>query len=33
MRTGTAPDSTGGGGMIGLKPLIFGDTPVDFAEF
>ncbi len=33
VRTGTAPDATGGGGMIGLKPLIFGDAPVDFAAF
>jgi feruloyl esterase len=29
VRTGTAPDITGGGGMITLKPLLFGDRLVD----
>jgi feruloyl esterase len=32
VRTGTAPDATGGGGMIGLKPLLFGSRPIDVAK-
>ena len=31
--TGNKPDATGGGGMVGLKPLLFGDKPLDPATF
>jgi feruloyl esterase len=32
VRTGNAPDVTGGGGMIGLKPLLFGDRAIDVTK-
>jgi feruloyl esterase len=32
VRTGNAPDATGGGGMVGLKPLLFGNRAIDITK-
>jgi feruloyl esterase len=32
VRTGTAPDATGGGGIVGLKPLLFGNRNIDVTK-
>lgn len=32
VRTGTAPDVTGGGGIVGLKPLLFGNRTIDVTK-
>lgn len=32
VRTGTAPDATGGGGIVGLKPLLFGNRTIDVTK-
>lgn len=32
VRTGNAPDATGGGGMVGLTPLLFGNRKIDVTK-